>query len=79
MIMQIITCSPSMHSIITFNFSAFHFITCRCDTHISSGDYSLPPYLSREAKDLIKRLLTTNPSKRYTLEQAVMPSSHLAL
>jgi 5'-AMP-activated protein kinase catalytic alpha subunit len=32
---------------------------------IITGDYVSPPHLSREAKVLIKGLLTTNPEKRH--------------
>ena len=37
---------------------------------IIAGEYALPPFLSREAKDLLKRLLTTEPTRRISLEHA---------
>ncbi|KAL1508326.1 hypothetical protein AB1Y20_004436 [Prymnesium parvum] len=38
---------------------------------IIAGEYSSPPFLSRDAQHMIKRLLTTNPTKRYSLEQVL--------
>lgn len=34
------------------------------------GEYAAPPFLSREAKDLLRKLLTTEPTRRITPEQA---------
>ena len=34
---------------------------------IIAGEYVAPPFLSREAKDVLKRLLTTDPTRRTTL------------
>ena len=34
-----------------------------------TGEYVMPPFLSRDARDMIKRLLNTNPDKRYSLPQ----------
>jgi 5'-AMP-activated protein kinase catalytic alpha subunit len=36
---------------------------------ILSADYQVPSFLSAEATDLIKRILTTDPEKRITIEQ----------
>ena len=36
---------------------------------ILSGDYTCPKYISKEAKDLIKCILNTDPDKRYTIHQ----------
>jgi len=36
---------------------------------IMKGDFSLPSFLSSPATDLIKRILTVDPEKRFTLEQ----------
>ena len=35
---------------------------------IIAGDFKIPKYLSKEVKDLIKRLLKTDPNQRITLE-----------
>lgn len=34
---------------------------------ILAGDYQIPKYLSSEAKDLIRCILNTDPTKRYTI------------
>ena len=34
---------------------------------IIAGEYAAPPFLSREAKDVLKRLLTTDPTRRTSL------------
>jgi serine/threonine protein kinase len=36
---------------------------------IIAGEYVSPPFLSRDAKDIIKRLLTTDPKRRWTIPQ----------
>ena len=36
---------------------------------IIAGDYVTPPFLSRDAKDIMKRLLTTDPHRRWSLAQ----------
>lgn len=36
---------------------------------ILSADYQMPNFISAEAKDLIKRILTTDPEKRITIEE----------
>lgn len=36
---------------------------------IIAGEYVTPPFLSREAKDLVKKLLTTDPKLRWSLPQ----------
>jgi len=36
---------------------------------IMSGDYKVPKHVSSEAKDLIKNILNTDPTKRYTIEE----------
>ena len=36
---------------------------------IIAGDYAAPPFLSRDAKDVLKRLLTTDPTRRWKLDQ----------
>ncbi len=36
---------------------------------ILSADYQVPNFLSEEACDLIKRILTTDPDKRITIEE----------
>ena len=33
-----------------------------------SGDYTIPKFVSTECKDLIKNILTTDPIRRYTIE-----------
>ena len=35
-----------------------------------AGEYVTPPFLSREAKDVLRKLLMTDPTRRATLEQA---------
>ena len=35
---------------------------------ILAGDYKIPKFLSPEVKDLIKNILNTDPTKRYTIE-----------
>jgi 5'-AMP-activated protein kinase catalytic alpha subunit len=35
---------------------------------IMAGDYTIPKFLSPEAKDLIKNILTTDPNKRYKID-----------
>lgn len=35
---------------------------------ILAGSYSLPKWVSTDARDLIKRILNTNPDRRYTIE-----------
>ena len=47
-----------------------HSSTSALYKKIIAGEYLLPPFLGRDARELIKRLLTTNPQKRITLEQA---------
>ena len=37
--------------------------------NIKSAKYYLPPFLSKNSQDLIKRILTTNPKKRISLEE----------
>ncbi len=34
---------------------------------IMGGDYKVPSHVSKEGRDLIGRLLTTDPAKRYTI------------
>lgn len=46
-----------------------HANTCALYKKIIAGEYVAPPFLSRDAKDLIKRLLTTEPTRRWTLSQ----------
>jgi len=36
---------------------------------IARCDFTIPPFVSREARDLIKRLLVLDPEKRITLEE----------
>lgn len=36
---------------------------------ILAGEYKIPKFVSNESKDLIKKILNTDPSKRYNLEQ----------
>jgi 5'-AMP-activated protein kinase catalytic alpha subunit len=36
---------------------------------ILSCDFSMPKFISAEAKDLLKHILTTDPDRRYTIEQ----------
>ncbi len=36
---------------------------------ILAGDYQIPKFLSAEAKDLIKSILTTDPAKRITITE----------
>ena len=36
---------------------------------IMKGDYTIPPFVSSSATDLIKRILCTDPEKRYTIDQ----------
>ena len=36
---------------------------------ISSGDYKIPSFVSEKAKDLMKKILTTDPNKRVTIQQ----------
>lgn len=36
---------------------------------ILAGDYKIPKFVSNEGKDLIRKILNTDPNKRYTLEQ----------
>lgn len=43
--------------------------TSRLYEKIMGGEYELPDFLSADAKDLITRLLTTDPRKRYNAEQ----------
>ena len=33
-----------------------------------AGDYTVPKFVSPECKDLIKNILTTDPTKRYTVD-----------
>jgi len=33
-----------------------------------SGDYTIPSFVSEDGRDLIKNILTTDPAKRYTIE-----------
>jgi len=35
---------------------------------IMNGEYTLPPYLSFECQDVLKRMLEVDPAKRYNLE-----------
>jgi len=35
---------------------------------ILSGDYTIPSFVSEDGRDLIKNILTTDPAKRYTIE-----------
>ena len=35
---------------------------------ILSGDYSIPKFVSSEGRDLIKNILNTDPTKRYTID-----------
>ena len=34
---------------------------------ILAGDYIIPKYISNDARDLIKNILNTDPSKRYSI------------
>lgn len=34
---------------------------------IIAGDFTIPKYISSDAKDLIKNVLNTDPTKRYTI------------
>lgn len=34
---------------------------------IIQGDYKIPKFVSSEGKDLIKNILNTDPTKRYTI------------
>lgn len=36
---------------------------------IMNGEYVIPNFVSNEAKDLIKRILTTDPTKRITIPE----------
>ncbi len=36
---------------------------------ILSGEYKLPKFIKSQAKDLMKRILNTDPKKRYTIDQ----------
>ncbi len=36
---------------------------------IANGDYKIPSFVSDKVKDLIKRILNTDPSKRFTIQQ----------
>lgn len=36
---------------------------------IMNGDYLIPNFVSTEAKDLIKKILTTDPKKRITIPE----------
>ena len=36
---------------------------------IANGDYKIPNFVSDKVKDLIKRILNTDPSKRFTIQQ----------
>ena len=36
---------------------------------IIQGEYALPPFVSSSAKDVLKKLLTTDPARRWPLEQ----------
>ena len=35
---------------------------------ILSGDYKIPKFVSNEGKDLISKILNTDPAKRYTIQ-----------
>jgi len=35
---------------------------------ILSGDYTIPSFVSEEGRDLIKNVLNTDPTKRFTIE-----------
>jgi Serine/threonine protein kinase len=35
---------------------------------ILNGDYTIPKFVSNEARDLLKNILNTDPTKRYTIE-----------
>jgi len=35
---------------------------------ILSGEYKLPRFIKSQAKDLMKRILNTNPEKRFTID-----------
>jgi 5'-AMP-activated protein kinase catalytic alpha subunit len=39
---------------------------------IMGGDYKVPSHVSKEGRDLIGRLLTTDPAKRYTIRFALL-------
>ena len=34
-----------------------------------SGDYQIPSHVSDEARDLLHRVLNTDPDQRYTIEE----------
>ena len=36
---------------------------------ILKGDFELPNFISENAKDLLKKILNTNPEKRYKIEE----------
>lgn len=36
---------------------------------IMKGDYSIPTDIDKDVSDLIKKILITDPQKRYTLQQ----------
>ncbi len=36
---------------------------------IAAGDYKIPNFISDKARDLIKRILNTDPTKRYNIQQ----------
>ena len=36
---------------------------------ITNGEYRCPKFISEEAKDLLSRILKTNPEERYTIDQ----------
>ena len=35
---------------------------------ILAGDYQFPKFISKEAKDFLKRILTIDPTERYTIK-----------
>lgn len=42
--------------------------TAKLYKKILSGDYSCPKFITPEAKDLLKNILNTDPTKRYSIQ-----------
>ena len=36
---------------------------------IMAGDFSIPRFVSHDARDLLKKILNTDPSKRFTIPE----------